>query len=553
MKRLLYIITICTTALCIYSCANNDAHSPSAEQRREVDSLIRICKDTTDVKTLITKFRAEENLLGESRALMRYGVKLRESSRFMEAIDAHRKGIELAEKIADTLSIVQNINNIGTNFRRLGILDEAATYHYMAYKYCQAYSDTSYEARKNRVVSLNGIGNVQSSLGNIEAADSAFRLALIGERDLRSPLGQAINYSNIGTLFFKKMQIDSARAYFQKSLDYNYKAKSDLGIALCHIHFGQLYVKEQKWENAKEEYERAYVLMKNKYDEWHMLSASLGLCRVNIEMGDNAEAKKYAETALDIAKNIHSNGHLAEAYELYYKIYEKEGNLRKALDCHILSQHYSDSVHSAEATTHAQNVRVRYERELSKANLEMMRLNLEKTQKTKLATIVAAVAIALLLIAVCIILHFYYKIHLTRLREYNADLLEKYRQLQEQGLATDNEISSEDQSFLSSFVKTVGIQLDEAEPTDIETISDKLSISSRTLTRKLARIVNESPSIYINRIKISKAKNIINQNPDLPIADIAYKCGFDDPNYFSRTFKQCAGISPSEYRRKFQA
>jgi two-component system sensor histidine kinase ChiS len=53
-------------------------------------------------------------------------------------------------------------------------------------------------------MSLNGIGNVQLTLGNDEVADSVFRLALAGERFLSSSEGQAINYANIGSIYENK-------------------------------------------------------------------------------------------------------------------------------------------------------------------------------------------------------------------------------------------------------------------------------------------------------------------------------------------------------------
>ena len=36
----------------------------------------------------------------------------------------------------------------------------------------------------------------------------------------------------------------------------------------------------------------------------------------------------------------------------------------------------------------------------------------------------------------------------------------------------------------------------------------------------------------------------------MSVADVAYRCGFSDPKYFSRCFKKIMGCSPTEYIRK---
>ena len=36
---------------------------------------------------------------------------------------------------------------------------------------------------------------------------------------------------------------------------------------------------------------------------------------------------------------------------------------------------------------------------------------------------------------------------------------------------------------------------------------------------------------------------------DLPISDISRRCGYENPFYFSRVFRERMGMPPSEYRR----
>ena len=69
----------------------------------------------------------------------------------------------------------------------MGVLDVAQEYHYKARTLSEACSDTSYLAKKNRVISLNGLGNIYMIFGNYEQAEQAFRLALAGEQALSHP------------------------------------------------------------------------------------------------------------------------------------------------------------------------------------------------------------------------------------------------------------------------------------------------------------------------------------------------------------------------------
>ncbi len=52
---------------------------------------------------------------------------------------------------------------------------------------------------------------------------------------------------------------------------------------------------------------------------------------------------------------------------------------------------------------------------------------------------------------------------------------------------------------------------------------------------------------YLFKIKMEKAKYLLEQS-DFSIKQITFKVGYEDPNYFSRTFKDNIGFSPTRYR-----
>ena len=54
-------------------------------------------------------------------------------------------------------------------------------------------------------------------------------------------------------------------------------------------------------------------------------------------------------------------------------------------------------------------------------------------------------------------------------------------------------------------------------------------------------------SSYLNSVRIEKAKQLL-RNPQTTINDVVYEVGFNDPQYFSKTFKKYTGMTVTEYR-----
>lgn len=57
----------------------------------------------------------------------------------------------------------------------------------------------------------------------------------------------------------------------------------------------------------------------------------------------------------------------------------------------------------------------------------------------------------------------------------------------------------------------------------------------------------ESPVTYINKLRISQAKYLI-ETTDLPVTQIAKLCGFRKQNSFTSQFKRYSEVTPKEYR-----
>lgn len=396
--------------LMLVSCGEKPVRISHAE-RKALDSIVSSSHNIDTISMIQKRMEREGNMLGSIIAYREMGKLIRNESRFDYALRVHSEGLKQAEMLGDTLEVVQALNNIGTDYRRMGVLDMAQNYHYRAFTICKESTDSSYTAKKNRVVALNGLGNIYLTLGNYARADSALRLALAGERELNSALGQAINYANIGSIYLHREQLDSAWIYYRRSMGLNLQIGNTLGVALCHISFGSLYEKEHDYDKAIWEYDIAYQQLQSSKDEWHAISPLIALAGVYTTKGNDAKALEYLAKALHTARAIKSNEHLAEVYTLYYKLYKRMGNYNAALTAHENAAAMRDSVIDMEKLNRIQNAGLLIERNYQARVMHEANMNLKSERTARYINSVVFTIVVVILIGALVVFVFVQRIH----------------------------------------------------------------------------------------------------------------------------------------------
>ena len=69
------------------------------------------------------------------------------------------------------------------------------------------------------------------------------------------------------------------------------------------------------------------------------------------------------------------------------------------------------------------------------------------------------------------------------------------------------------------------------------------------LNRKVKAITGGTTSDLVLSYRIAKAKELL-LTTDLPVWEVAEKCGISDPAYFSTLFKKAVGKSPGQLRKE---
>ena len=82
----------------------------------------------------------------------------------------------------------------------------------------------------------------------------------------------------------------------------------------------------------------------------------------------------------------------------------------------------------------------------------------------------------------------------------------------------------------------------------LQFLSEKLKLSQSYISQLFKQETGTTINQYIISFRINMASSQLLKS-DRKIADIALCCGFPDQNYFTKLFKKCTGMTPSEYRR----
>ena len=437
---------------------------------------------------------SETQSIRDSLATLRQqGKKERDASRYDEALRLHIRGLDMARAVGDSSEWIQALNNIATDYRRMGMLDVAQSYHYQALTLCDESSDTTYQMRKNRVKALNGLGNIYLSIYSYDDADSVFRQALEGEHQLGSATGQAINYANLGSIYSARGDDEKALDYYRQSMFYNKKDSNLLGMALCHLYFGNIYERRQQYDLALREYEQSDRMMTDLKDLWHALEPRLALASVYYHTHEDAKAQALLDRADATARQINSWEHIVEVHHLYFQLMQRQGHYHEALDHHLIATAYQDSILDNEKLDRIHNIGINIERTRQQEMVDMAQNELQTEKRIRQQSAWLFGLTVILLLAVISAL-----LYVQRMRHRSMEMMREASRLREDFFTN---ITHE---FRTPLTVILGLSRKIRENTEVpQSVSDKASTIERQGNRLL--------TLVTQLLDISKVKSVIGE------------------------------------------
>lgn len=257
---------------------------------------------------------------------------------------------------------------------------------------------------------------------------------------------------------------------------------------------------------------------------------------IYLQEGDNTSAASYYKSALEVFIGKGDAYNMSHSYQGLSEALIKTDPAPAA----EYLKHYiqiKDSLYDSEMNQGLNEYNARYQNDV---------ISSERDRHIKANKQIASAGITvtiLLLLAIFLLLH---KNKSSKIALDEISL--KIEQLKESRSGSSSKTSNED--LVEKFKIQVHDLIKTGHKVDLQAVADSLCTSRANLNRLIKAKTGESSSSLVSKIRVDIAKEILRTNKDVPVAELAARCGIEDVSYFINLFKKHTGFTPKQWKEQ---
>lgn len=391
---------------------------------------------------------------------------------------------------------------------------------------------------------FNTLAGIYLADGQLDRAKVFVERALLYERQTPDSANLSNRYGIASEIYARAAEGDKAVDFARRGLAIARERGDSAKIGTRLSQLGDACMAAQRYAEA----ERAYlacdslltVLMERDG------GASIVNMAINLKQLGNVyerqqripEAIRYYERSTELARKIGYKMLLSQTTQALGELY---GPSRPAEAIAFLreSRALADTLHNHHEEEMMTGFAAQYELKDKEFTIERQAASIRAHRR---ALVVGGV-VSLLVVAA---LGLY--IYLLRLRRRHELLTERYSEkVVEESSQSKVARSPEDEAFISRLAEYVEAHLADAS-LSVNALAEEFCISPRQFARRMKEVTGIDTTHYIRAARVMRARHLLTTT-DLPMQEIAYQCGFETANYFSRVFRLAVGQSPTEFRK----
>lgn len=394
------------------------------------------------------------------------------------------------------------------------------------------------------------LGRIQQEEKDYENSEKSFLNGIEIVKKAKNKRALAVLYNNLAGLYFIQSEYDLAADCHSKCIEIMKEIGNQPGLAMAYSNLGVLHYFKQDYDKALFFLEKGILISSELDNRFQMATGYSNMGEVCIYAKDYDKANYYLQKSISIAKGIDYKSQLLETYSSLALLEQKRGRIENMSTYFDLKFAYHDSIYTEEKAKQIAEMQTRYETEKKNQTIEL----LERDKRIQAITTSVLIAICILLgVSFLIFVYFQRYRHNKNLKILNLKidyLSAQYNELSRkpQGILPiedETAVESYDQVLLKKAIAVVENNI--GDPLfGIEKMAEEIGMSRSSLQRRIKSSTGFPPSELIRNIRLRKAALMLKNKSD-SISQISFLVGFDDPSYFTKSFKKQFGVPPSEY------
>ena len=472
-----------------------------------------------------------------------------DSQDFVSAEKYGLQSLPLCKSVGDKTLEADCASLLGLIYVRLGEFDKAAVYA----KQCNQLDIESGDDN-NIASSYNTLAGIYMSMRQVDEAEKYILKAIEHINKVDNPARKAVIYGMASEVYQHKSNPEKTLEYATMAWEIDKQLGRLDKAAIRQTQRAAALTVLERYDEAEQCLLEAIPVIEAS-GNYHSLGIAYNhMGDLLYVQGRNQEGADYYYKALDIFVAMH---------DIYNESHTRKGlretlrgiNPEEALLHGDRFEHLRDSIYDQETNRNLSHYAAEYDNDI------LQQIN--NRQRKRYIWLIILIVVLFCLMASSTWL--FYKHQQKRQVQHFNDLLNEVEKLRSQSrarknvesaksgvpddAADDEEESSEadNRLMLARVIELVINGLPRGE-FSIEHIAEAMNMSVSTFRRRMLAATGDSPKNFILAIQMEKATELLSNNPDMPIAEVALQCGFSEAVSFSRTFRRFYGVTPSQYR-----
>ena len=256
-----------------------------------------------------------------ARVLITRGLVLSRLGRYREAVEAGRKGVDLAREVGDIALQAYALNILGTVLSTQGLLKQAVD--------CSTEAIALYEQVGDLYGQAMGHGNIGADYvvaGDLRSALAHHEESLAFHSRLGNVTGIAFQHMNIGGALFQMGELHDAIRHLEEAIRLSsHQGASRLGTGFSHLMLARSWLWSGDCEHAERELAEAVMILESIDAQSFLLDAGIVASELSLVQGDTEQAETLCRNVVAKARCMSAELSESEASSMLGRILLERG------------------------------------------------------------------------------------------------------------------------------------------------------------------------------------------------------------------------------------